>query len=313
MSRTPPVLAAGALCWRVSGDGLRVLVVRRDTHGDVSLPKGKVDPGETLPETAVREIREETGVTIVLGAPLGQVDYRLPSGRDKVVHYWASEVHDHALEVARFTPNDEIAGLEWLPIDKARKRLTYPHDIDIVDEFVRRYEAGRARTFAVIVARHGKAVAPGSWDGPDATRPLLHRGMDQAAGIARGLAAFAPHRIVASTAARCLATVEPLAQLTGLTVKATDAISQDAWEDGLAMVPAIVAKRLRKRETIVLCSHGPVIPRIVEEVAIATCTEPDAALRDAASLATGSFTVLHVSLEHPESGLVAFESHGAPL
>lgn len=311
MSRTPPVLAAGALCWRDTSAGLRVLVVRRAARADVSLPKGKVDAGETLPETAVREIREETGVTIALGAPLGRVDYRLPSGRDKVVRYWAAEVHDHALELARFTPNDEIAGLEWLSIDKARKRLTYPHDVDIVDEFARRHEAGRARTFGIIVARHGKAVAPDSWDGPDSTRPLLHRGMDQAAAIAGGLAAFGPQRIVSSTAARCLATIQPLAELTGLPVKATSAISQDAWEEGLARVPAVVAKRMRKRETAVLCSHGPVIPRIVEEVAIATCTEPGPALRDAASLATGSFTVLHVSAEHPESGLVGFETHGA--
>lgn len=311
MSRTPPVLAAGALCWRVSGGRPRVLVVHRDTHGDVSLPKGKVDPGETLPETAVREILEETGVTITLGAPLGTVGYRLPGGRDKVVHYWAAEVHGHALEAARFTPNDEIAGLEWLSVEKARKRLTYAHDVDIVDEFARRFEAGRARTFAIIVARHGKAVAPGSWDGPDATRPLLHRGMEQAAAIARAMAAFAPQRIISSTAARCVATIEPLASLTGIPVKATSAISQDAWEQGLARVPVVVAKRVRKHETVVLCSHGPVIPRIVDEVAAATGTKPDAALRDAASLATGSFTALHVSVEHPDSGLVAFETHGA--
>ena len=53
----PPVLAAGAVCWRIVDGRAKVLVVYRATHSDYSLPKGKLDPGETLPETAVREIR----------------------------------------------------------------------------------------------------------------------------------------------------------------------------------------------------------------------------------------------------------------
>ena len=69
-----PVLAAGAVCWRIVDGKPKVLVVYRGDRADVSLPKGKVDPGETLPETAVREIREETGLEIVLGAPLGTVE-----------------------------------------------------------------------------------------------------------------------------------------------------------------------------------------------------------------------------------------------
>lgn len=287
----------------------RILVVHRETRADVSLPKGKVDPGETLPETAVREIREETGLAITLGAPLGTVEYQLPNGRDKVVYYWAAEVDDHALELAKFTPNDEIASLEWLSLAKARKKLSYEHDLDVVDRFAARLKDDAARTFAVIAVRHGKAVAPELWDGPDSTRPLMHRGTDQAAGIAKGIAAYAPERIVSSTAARCLATIAPLAELTGLPVKATDSISQDALAHGTADVPGTVARRLKKRRTVVLCSHGPVLPQIIAEVAIYTGTESDAALRHSAELATGDFTVLHISRAHPRRGIVAVETH----
>ena len=85
----PPVLAAGAVCWRLIAGTVRILVVHRGDRADVSLPKGKVDPGETLPETAVREIMEETGLGVTLGAPLGTVEYVLPGGRDKIVHYWS--------------------------------------------------------------------------------------------------------------------------------------------------------------------------------------------------------------------------------
>lgn len=283
--------------------------MHRGDRADVSLPKGKVDTGETLPQTAVREILEETGLAVTLGAPLGTVEYVLPSGRDKVVHYWSAEIDEHALELARFTPNAEIAALEWLPLDKVRKKLSYPHDLDVVDRFAERLAAGNARTFALIAVRHGKAVAPSAWDGPDSTRPLMQRGADQALGIAQGIAAFTPVKIISSTAARCLGTVDPLSRLTGLPVKATDAISQDAYESDASGVAAVVAKRLRKRVTAVLCSHGPVLPQIIDEVARRTRTPRDAALRESAALATGDFTVLHISLEHPDSGLVAIETH----
>lgn len=287
--------------------------MHRGNRADVSLPKGKVDPGETLPETAVREIMEETGLAITLGAPLGTVEYDLPSRRPKVVHYWSAEIDEHALELAKFTPNAEITALEWMPLERVRKKLSYAHDVDVVDRFAARLAAGNARTFAIIAVRHGKAVTPAAWDGPDATRPLLQRGADQAASIARGIAAFAPAKIISSTATRCMATIEPLSRLAGLPVKATAAISQDAYETGGGAVERVVAKRLRKKQTAVLCSHGPVLPQIVDEVSSRTNTPRDAALRDAASLATGDFSVMHVSLQHPEGGLVAVETHSPNL
>jgi 8-oxo-dGTP pyrophosphatase MutT (NUDIX family) len=61
------IYAAGAVLWKVVDKELKVLIVHRTQHKDVSIPKGKVDPGETLPETAVREIKEETGLDIALG------------------------------------------------------------------------------------------------------------------------------------------------------------------------------------------------------------------------------------------------------
>ncbi|HEY4268789.1 MAG TPA: NUDIX hydrolase [Galbitalea sp.] len=304
-----PVLAAGAVCWRVVGGKVRILLVHRTQHKDISLPKGKVDPGETLPETAVREIAEETGLLVGLGAPLGQVDYLLPSGRAKIVYYWSAEVDGHAVEAATFTPNDEIAALEWVSLKKARKLLTYPHDVEIVDLFAERFESGRARTFAIVVVRHGKAVPSGSWDGPDATRPLLLRGTAQAASIAHGLAAYRPRKIITSTATRCVATIAPLARLVGIEPSESDAISQDAFEHGESDVVGVLAKRMHKKKTTVLCSHGPVIPTIINEIAGLTNTPPTRDFLSMGYLATGEFSVLHVATEHPLSGIVALESH----
>jgi 8-oxo-dGTP pyrophosphatase MutT (NUDIX family)/phosphohistidine phosphatase SixA len=308
----PPVLAAGAVVWRMVDGKARVLAVHRTVHKDVSLPKGKVDPGESLPQTAVREILEETGLAVSLGAPLGTAEYTMmTNGRDKVVHYWSAEVHDHQLEIAKFVPNAEISGLEWLPIKTAGEKLSYPHDREIVERLRARIKAGNARTFGLIVLRHAKAVPPDAWDGPDSTRPLLHRGSDQAVAIADGIAAFAPERIISSTAARCLATVAPLAEATGIEIKQEPAISQDAYEHGQADVERIVEKALRRRQTAVLCSHGPVIPDLIDEVAASVGASDDPDIRRSASLGTADYTVLHISRKHAQ--LVAVETHSPPV
>jgi len=309
MTEAPPVLAAGAVCWRIVGGKVRILLVHRAQRKDISLPKGKVDPGELLPQTAVREIAEETGLTVGLGAPLGEVHYRIPSGRNKTVYYWAAEVDAHALETARFRPNDEIAALEWVSISKARNRLSYPHDIDIVNEFAERWKSGRARTFAIIVVRHGKAVPAEAWDGPDSTRPLLLRGTAQSAAIAPAIAAFSPEKILTSNAVRCVATIAPLAAALGMKSKEVAGLSQDAYESDGATIGQILAKRMKSTKTAVLCSHGPVIPEIVRELATLTRTPHTTDVGSMAALSTGEFSVLHISAQHPKSGFVAMETH----
>ena len=310
-STSEPVLAAGAVCWKVTAKGkLRILVVHRTQHKDTSLPKGKLDPGETLPETAVREIAEETGLIVGLGAPLGVVEYVLPNGRDKKVYYWAAQVQPDAIANSTFVSNDEIEQLTWLSVPKARKRLSYAHDVDIVDRFAELYDQGRARTFAIIALRHGKATPPGDWPGTDATRPLLPRGETQALSVAPAIAAFRPVKLISSTAVRCVTTIAPTARITGLGVGQKDEISQDAYSGRGESVQRIVAKRLEKRVTTVLCSHGPVLPQIIDAVTRATGTADSARLQRAAALATGEYAVLHVPVDAPESGLVAVEIHG---
>ena len=308
--QTLPVLAAGAVCWRLVDGKAQIMLVHRGDRADVSLPKGKLDPGETLPQTAVREIAEETGLAITLGAPLGTVEYTLPNGREKVVYYWSSEVDEAAMAASTFAANNEIAAVEWATLEKARKKLSYAHDHDIVDRFEERLLAGRARTFAIIALRHGTAVPPSTWDGPDATRPLMQRGVDQALSIAPAIAAYGPEKLISSTATRCLATIAPLAGALDLPVKASKAISQDAWETATGNVEKVVAKRLAKGVTAVLCSHGPVLPDIILEIARLTHSTTDSALRRAAELSTGEYAVIHIAKDAATAGIVAVESHG---
>ena len=149
---------------------------------------------------AVREIREETGIRVHLGPPVGVSVYHLPNGREKIVHYWAAEATDAAIRSSAFVPNKEIAAIEWVSPKKALKRLSYPVDTEIVENFLHLIDEGVLRTFPIVVLRHAKAVPREEWKEKDAARPLSPRGRKQANSIVGPLLAFGVRRIVSSPA-----------------------------------------------------------------------------------------------------------------
>ncbi|NNC11688.1 NUDIX hydrolase [Planctomonas sp. JC2975] len=305
------IYAGGAVCWRIVDGTPHILVVHRAKYGDVTLPKGKVDPGETLPQAAQREVLEETGLQIALGVPLGITNYVISSGREKFVHYWAAEVTERAVQASTFVPNDEIAAIEWVPLRRMRKYLSYKRDAEIVDQWAALYDEGVTKTFALIVLRHAKAAPRSGWKGADALRPLTKTGILQAASNVPTIAAWMPKRIITSTAVRCVATVAPLVAAYGIEPKRTAKLSQDLWEDGEAAagIREVIGKRVRSRKTAVLCSHGPVIPDVLREIALATGTTTGSYIRDAAALEVGEYSVVHLSATNPSSGIIAIETH----
>lgn len=138
------VRAAGAVLWRAApGGGIELAVLHRPRHDDWSLPKGKLDPGETELEAAVREVAEETGCAVEVGAALGEVRYQVgvaEARADKVVAYWAMRATE-----GTFTPTREVDALRWLPPEDALAWLTYARDRELVRRFLaRRATASRA-------------------------------------------------------------------------------------------------------------------------------------------------------------------------
>jgi 8-oxo-dGTP diphosphatase len=113
------VQAAGGV---VLHDG-RVAVVHRPRYDDWSLPKGKLDPGESFEDAALREVEEETGLRCRLVRELPEVRYEV-RGRPKLVRYWAMEVVDET----PFEPNDEVDEVRWLEPDEALALLSYDRD-----------------------------------------------------------------------------------------------------------------------------------------------------------------------------------------
>lgn len=303
------VYAAGAAVWRLIDGKLRILLIHRTKYHDVTLPKGKVDPGEMLAETAVREVREETGIRVSLGVPVGVSRYHLPSNKQKVVHYWAAEATDDAIRASTFVPNREIAAIEWVSLKKARARLSYPVDLEVLDFFAKLVDDGALRTFPLIALRHAKALPRSEWEGTDASRPLTSRGCRQAKSIVGPLRAFGTRKIVSSDAVRCVQTVRPLAKAIDRKAVTTERISQDAWEEGLSDIRAVVGQRVRAGKPAVLCSHGPVLPGLLSEIALATGTVHGSYVGSAAALEPGAFSVVHLSASNPGSGIIAIETH----
>jgi 8-oxo-dGTP diphosphatase len=118
------IRAAGGVVVR---DG-RVAVIHRPKYDDWSLPKGKLDPGETWEEAALREVEEEIGVRGRLGRELESSRYT-HKGRPKVVRYWVMSVDD----AREFVPGEEVDELRWLTPEEARPLLTYERDRDLLD------------------------------------------------------------------------------------------------------------------------------------------------------------------------------------
>ena len=123
----PQVRAAGGVVVRDGAGGTELLVVHRSRYDDWSLPKGKLDPGESFEDAALREVQEETGVRARLGEELEAIRYRDHKGRDKLVRYWLMRVDDEGA----FEPNEEVDELRWVSPATAAGLLSYPHDAEL--------------------------------------------------------------------------------------------------------------------------------------------------------------------------------------
>ncbi|RYB94575.1 NUDIX hydrolase [Nocardioides oleivorans] len=252
------VRAAGAVVTRKGGE---VLLVHRPKYDDWSFPKGKLDPGEHVVTAAVREVAEETGLDVRLGPALTHQRYRMASGRWKRVDYWVARVVGSD-DVRRYRANDEIDRVEWVEWKAAMRRLTYPHDRETLTEA----QALRRKTRALVVLRHGKARARGSWKRDDRRRPLVQLGEAQAQRLVPLLAAFDVTSAHTSSSLRCVQTVTPYVDTTGWPVKLYDDLSEeDASVDGIV---DLVDSLMDGGASSVLCTHRPVLPTVLDALRV---------------------------------------------
>lgn len=256
-SRRPPVLAAGALVWRLKNDKLQVLVVHRPRYDDWSFPKGKAEPGESMVLTAIREVAEETGRQIVLGRYLGKARRRLVSGRKKRTLYWAAQVLPEAgpgegLRAAvKPASKHEIDKVRWWKAEKAARKLTHADDKRLLARLVDWYESGQLQVRSLVLVRHAKAVSRATWGygiNSEITRPLvMGRGQAQARDVAALLSAYGVGELVSSPWRRCVDTLAPYAHGCGLDLRSDEAFTE---------VSALMAPELMQASFRDLLEHG---------------------------------------------------------
>lgn len=253
---TAGTAAAGGVVWRVREGRVQIALIHRPRYDDWSLPKGKVEPGESDLTAAIREVHEELGARVAVSRRLGRVRYVVNSRR-KHVTYWAMRYLD-----GEFQPNEETDCVEWLTPGKARKQLSYSVDRSVVLDF-----ASVPRIDSVIIlVRHGRAGKRSEWPGPDALRPLDEIGVHQAARLAEFLPHFAPRGIYSADRVRCIQTVEPVAAALDTNVRIDPAFNDDTFNQSPLTTQTALLALAKPGRVSVVCSQGVTIPALVDRL-----------------------------------------------
>ncbi len=131
--------SAGGVVYRKAGSGTEIVILTRGSalgQGKVfCLPKGKIEKSETPEQAALREIKEETGLTGAIEKEIGKIGYSFKLEKEKavvnktvtfyLVKYISGDTKDH---------DTDAEDVRWLPVKEALKIMTYPSERSIVEK-----------------------------------------------------------------------------------------------------------------------------------------------------------------------------------
>jgi phosphohistidine phosphatase SixA/ADP-ribose pyrophosphatase YjhB (NUDIX family) len=252
------IAAAGGVVWRDAGQGrVEVAIIHRNRYDDWTLPKGKLEPGETELLAAVREVGEEIGSRVAVQRRLGRGGYRV--GREsKSVAFWS--MHHRG---GHFEASQEVDRMRWVDPGPARDLLSYPLDREMLDRFA----DTPVPDSVLVLVRHARAGKRANWPGEDSRRPLDNDGRRQARRLARLLPCFAPEQIASADRVRCVQTVEPTAEFLGLPIEIRPAFSDESYQADPVRALDELRELIKAEASTVLCSQGEAIPALLDVVA----------------------------------------------
>jgi len=272
---------------RGTRDAREVLLVHRPAYDDWTLPKGKAHPHELLPTTAVREVAEESSVTVRLATGLTPVRY--PIGATiKIVSWWVGAT----VSAPRHAPNAEVDDVAWMSPEDALATLSYADERGVLTEAV-----SLPDTTPLIIIRHAKALRREAWRKDDRLRPLSEKGHEQLSYVAQILKPFGITHFISSTSTRCVQTLRDYANQIGSDIHTETCLSEEKStpaEVGGYMARLAHAVGASGIPTVV-CGHSPVLPAMMAPLGI-----------PARPMATASCMIAHVDTN---GAVVASEWH----
>ena len=253
------IRAAGALLWRDTSErSVELALIHRPKYDDWTLPKGKIEEGETSLQCAYRELFEETGIKAAFTRQLGSVEYE-ESGQRKRVIFWAARC---ALDASAFIANEEVDEMRWLTPEDALIAATHDSDREMIENF----KSQEQHTDTLIILRHTKALERGDWDEEDSQRTLSEVGFDQAQLLLKHLEPFAIDEVYTSDYVRCVQTVTPLAHSRGLTITQVPSLNEKTFEEDPLRSVSFANALKQDEKNILICSHNPVIPTMLRGI-----------------------------------------------
>lgn len=253
------IYAAGAVLWRLgSENSIEIALIHRPRYDDWSLPKGKLDPNETMIGCAYREVMEETGYAAIFGPELGHATY-IVDGVTKQVKYWSAQ----AVGAPTGKPNPlEVDEIAWLSTAVAREKLTLEDDKSIVDFFL---DFGSGTT-PLVLLRHAKAIKREDWNGDDGDRPLANIGQIQAKRLLSKYLPFAFDEVHSSDAMRCIETIEPMTRSLKMHPIFSSDLSEYKFAKDKEAALDYAQDLMARGQRAIICSHNPILPKLLKKL-----------------------------------------------